>query len=133
MGDEAVITGRPKPQIVGHGAKRLQVGNWTSAEDSFTWQVDVPSSGEFLVTALTKSKGAVLELKAGSQKLERAVETNWDRIEMGRTSRRRHRHLYFRAIVPSVNLEIYQDVGVGEASLEYMKAVKQELNRTQQG
>ena len=36
-------------------------------------------------------------------------------------------------IVPSVNLEIYQDVGVGEASLEYMKAVKQELNRTQQG
>jgi len=36
-------------------------------------------------------------------------------------------------IVPSVNLEIYQDVGVGEAALEYMKAVKQELNRTQQG
>ena len=35
-------------------------------------------------------------------------------------------------IVPSVNLEIYQDVGVGEASLEYMKAVKagtQQINR----
>ena len=30
-------------------------------------------------------------------------------------------------IVPSVNMEIYQDVGVGEASLEYMKAVKQEV------
>jgi hypothetical protein len=27
MGDEAVITGGPKPQTVGHGAKRLQVGN----------------------------------------------------------------------------------------------------------
>jgi hypothetical protein len=27
-------------------------------------------------------------------------------------------------IVPSVNMEIYQDGGVGEASLEYMKAVK---------
>ncbi len=30
-------------------------------------------------------------------------------------------------IVPSVNLEIYQDAGVGDASLEYMKAVKQEV------
>ena len=30
-------------------------------------------------------------------------------------------------MVPSVNLEIYQDVGVGDASLEYMKAVKQEI------
>jgi TAT (twin-arginine translocation) pathway signal sequence len=56
MGDEAVITGGPKPQTVGHGAKRLQVGNWTSAEDSFTWQVDAPSSGEFLVTALTRAR-----------------------------------------------------------------------------
>jgi hypothetical protein len=31
-------------------------------------------------------------------------------------------------IVPPVNLEIYQDGGVGEASLEYIKAVKQELS-----
>jgi len=30
-------------------------------------------------------------------------------------------------IAPSVNLEIYQDVGVRKASLEYMKAVKQEI------
>jgi hypothetical protein len=30
-------------------------------------------------------------------------------------------------IVPSVNLEIYQDIGVGDASLEYMKAVKAEV------
>ena len=30
-------------------------------------------------------------------------------------------------IVPSVNMEIYQDGGVGEASLEFMKAVKQDL------
>jgi hypothetical protein len=29
-------------------------------------------------------------------------------------------------------MEIYQDVGVGEASLVYMKAVKQELNSNQQ-
>ena len=29
-----------------------------------------------------------------------------------------------RGIVPSVNLEIYQDGGIGEASLEYMKALK---------
>ena len=82
-GDEAAIIGVLKPQTVGHGAKRLQVCNWTSAGDSFTWQVDAPSSCKFLVTALTKSKGAVLEPKAASQKLERPVETNWDRIEMG--------------------------------------------------
>ena len=108
MGDEAVITGRPKPQIVGHGAKRLQVGNWTSAEDSFTWQVDVPSSGEFLVTALTKSKGAVLELKAGSQKLKRAVETNWDRIEMGRLRLDKGIHtLTLRAAKPGQRMEFY--------------------------
>jgi len=30
-------------------------------------------------------------------------------------------------IVPSVNMEIYQDGGVGEASLEFMKAVSQEI------
>jgi hypothetical protein len=30
-------------------------------------------------------------------------------------------------IVPSVNMEIYQDGGVGEASLEFMKAVRQEI------
>jgi hypothetical protein len=30
-------------------------------------------------------------------------------------------------IVPSVNLEIYRDVGVGDASLEYMQAVKAEV------
>jgi hypothetical protein len=30
-------------------------------------------------------------------------------------------------IVPSVNMEIYQDGGVGEASLEFMKAVKQSI------
>ena len=29
-------------------------------------------------------------------------------------------------IVPSVNMEIYQDGGVGEASLEFMKAVKED-------
>jgi hypothetical protein len=108
MGDEAVITGGPKPQSVGHGAKRLQVGNWTSAEDSFTWQVDVLSSDEFLVTALTKSKGAVLELKAGSQKLERAVETNWDCIEMGRLRLDKGVHsLTLRATKPGGRMEFY--------------------------
>ncbi len=108
MGDEAVITGGPKPQSVGHGAKRLQVGNWTSAEDSFTWQVDVPSSDEFLVTALTKSKGAVLELKAGNQKLERAVETNWDCIEMGRLRLDKGVHtLTLRAAKPGGRMEFY--------------------------
>jgi hypothetical protein len=30
-------------------------------------------------------------------------------------------------VVPSVNLEIYQDIGVGEASLDYMKAAKQAI------
>ena len=108
MGDEAVIAGGPKPQSVGHGAKRLQVGNWTSAEDSFTWQVDVPSSDEFLVTALTRSRGAVLELKAGSQKLERAVETNWDRIEMGRLRLDKGVHaLALRAAKPGGRMEFY--------------------------
>jgi hypothetical protein len=32
-----------------------------------------------------------------------------------------------RGIVPSVNMETYQDGGVGEASLEFMKSVRQEI------
>ncbi len=108
MGDEAAIAGGPKPQIVTHGAKRLQVRNWTGAEDSFTWQVEAPGSSEFLVTALTKSKGAVLEVKTGSQKLERPVETNWDRIDMGRLRLGKGIHeVTLRAAKPGEKMEFY--------------------------
>lgn len=34
------------------------------------------------------------------------------------------RNAIARGIVPSVNLEIYQDGGIGDASLDYMRAVK---------
>ena len=71
LGDEASIAGNPKPGVVESGAKRLQVRNWTAAEESFSWQVNVPESGEFLVTALTRSKGATLALVSGDQRLER--------------------------------------------------------------
>jgi hypothetical protein len=108
MGDEAAITGGAKPQIVDHGAKRLQVGNWTSADDSFTWRVDVPASGEFIVTVLTKSKGAVLELKAGGKLLERAVQSSWDRVDMGRLQLGKGVHkLTLRASQPGPNMEFY--------------------------
>src|ERR1035437_9437896 len=63
LGDEAARTGGLRPMPVGDGCKRLQVRKWNTADDSFTWQVDVPASGEFDVTALTKSKGAVLRLE----------------------------------------------------------------------
>ena len=108
MGDEAVISGGPRPQVVSHGAKRLQVRNWTSAEDSFRWQVEVPAPGEFLVTALTKSKGAVLELRSGNQRLERPVETNWDRIDMGRLRLGKGIHeVTLRAAKPGERMELY--------------------------
>jgi hypothetical protein len=108
MGDEAAITGGAKPQIVDHGAKRLQVGNWTSADDSFTWQVDVPASGEFIVTALTKSKGAVLELKVEGKRLDRSVQTSWDRVEMGLLQLGKGVHkLTLRASQPGPNMEFY--------------------------
>jgi hypothetical protein len=84
LGDEAAIAGGLSPSMVGDGCKRLQVRNWSTADDSFTWQVDAPASGLYDVTALTKSKGAVLEVKCGDQRLERPVATAWDRIEMGR-------------------------------------------------
>jgi hypothetical protein len=108
LGDEAAVTGGLNVGIVEHGAKRLQVRNWTSAEDSFTWQVEVPDSSEFLVTALTKSKGAVLELKAGGQKLERPVETDWDRIDLGRLRLAKGVHdVTLRATQPGEKMEFY--------------------------
>src|SRR5258708_4629623 len=67
LGDEAAIAGGLSPSMVGDGCKRLQVRNWSTADDSFTWQVDAPASGLYEVTALTKSKGAVLEVKCGDQ------------------------------------------------------------------
>ena len=48
LGDEAAITGGLRPGIVGDGCKRLQVRSWNTADDSFTWQVDVPASGELV-------------------------------------------------------------------------------------
>jgi len=45
LGDEAAITGGLRPGTVGDGCKRLQVRNWNTADDSFTWQVDVPAPG----------------------------------------------------------------------------------------
>jgi hypothetical protein len=108
MGDEASITGELRPGIVGDGAKRLQVRNWSSAGDSFTWQVDVPASGEFQVTALTKSKGAVLEVRSGESRLEQAVSTEWDRIDMGRLTLSKGVHeLSLRATQPSPRMEFY--------------------------
>lgn len=108
LGDEAALTGALKPGIVGNGCKRLQVRNWNAAADSFTWQVDVPASGEFNVTALTKSKGAVLELKSGDQRIERPVSTAWDRIDMGSLKLTRGLHeIRLRATRPSERMEIY--------------------------
>lgn len=108
LGDEAVIAGGPKPGIVGSGCKRLQVRNWNAAEDSFTWQVDVPTAGEFGVTALTKSKGAVLELKSGEQKFEVPVSTAWDRINLGTLKLKKGTHeISLRAPKPGEKMELY--------------------------
>ena len=37
-----------------------------------------------------------------------------------------------RGIVPSVNMEIYQDVGVSDASLDYMRALKMSVERARE-
>jgi hypothetical protein len=108
MGDEAALTGAVKPGIVGDGCKRLQVRNWNTADDSFTWQVDVPAPGEFNVTALTKSKGAVLQLRYDDKKIELPVSTAWDRIDMGRVKLTRGLHeISLRATQPVENMEFY--------------------------
>jgi len=108
LGDEASIAGNPKPGVVESGAKRLQVRNWTAAEDSFSWQVNVPESGEFLVTALTRSKGATLALVSSDQRLERPVDSVWDRIEMGRLRLTRGiRDIALSAPKPGDRMEFY--------------------------
>jgi hypothetical protein len=108
LGDEAAITDGLLPGIVGDGCKRLQVRNWNTADDSFTWQVDVPTSGEFEVTALTKSKGAVLLLQCGDRKVERPVSTPWDRIDMGRLKLSKGKHqISLRATTPIAGMEFY--------------------------
>jgi Alpha-L-fucosidase len=108
LGDEAAITGELRPMTVGDGCKRLQVRNWNTADDSFAWQVDVPAPGEFDVTALTKSKGAVLLLQCGNQKIERPVSTAWDRIDMGRLKFSKGKHeISLRATAPTAGMEFY--------------------------
>src|SRR5579862_3768627 len=108
LGDEAAITGGLRPGIVGDGCKRLQVRGWSTTDDSFTWQVDVPASGEFEVTALTKSKGAVLLLQCGDRKIERLVSTAWDRIDMGRLNLSKGKHqISLRATTPTAEMEFY--------------------------
>jgi hypothetical protein len=108
MGDEAKITGGPRPGIVGDGCKRLQVRNWSKPDDSFTWQVDAPASGEFHVTALTKSKGAAIELAYDGRKIERPVSTAWDRIDMGQVKLTKGVHeISLRASQPVPDMEFY--------------------------
>jgi hypothetical protein len=108
MGDDAALQGSLRPGLVDHGAKRLQVRNWTAAADSFTWQIDVPRATEFEVVALTKSRGAVLELSCGGTKLERDVTTGWDRIAMGQLSVPSGVHsITLRAPRPGRRMEFY--------------------------
>jgi len=108
LGDEAAITGGLRPSVVGDGCKRLQVRNWNTVDDSFTWQVDARASGVYDVTALTKSKGAVLELKCGHQKIERPVATAWDRIELGRLNLSKGmQEITLRATQPVERMEFY--------------------------
>jgi hypothetical protein len=108
MGDEAALTGAVKPSLVEDGCKRLQVRNWNTADDSFTWQVDAPAAGEFNVTALTKSKGAVLELTCDKKTTTHPVSTPWDRIDMGRVKLTKGVHeISLRASQPAANMEFY--------------------------
>lgn len=108
LGDEAAITGGLRPGIVGDGCKRLQVRNWNVADDSFTWAGGRPGVGEFEVTALRKSKGAVLLLQCGAQKIERPVHTAWDRIDMGRLKLSKGKHqISLRATTPVTGMEFY--------------------------
>jgi hypothetical protein len=108
MGDEAEITGALRPGVVGDGCKRLQVRNWNSTADSFTWQVEAPAHGEFRVTALTRSKDAVLEIECGGRRMERRVSTGWDRIDMGvlKLGRGVHR-IRLRATQPAADMQFY--------------------------
>jgi hypothetical protein len=129
MGDEATITGALHPGVVGDGGKRLQVRNWNTADDSFTWEVQAPASGEFNVTALTKCKGAVLELTCGPHKLECGVPTAWDRIEMGRLKLSRGKHqITLRASQPVERMEFYSleliEPRLGEALLRQAKEMR---------
>lgn len=70
MGDGVVLTATLRPGLVSHGCKRLQSRNWSAAGDLFTWQVDVPLSGEYDVTTLTKIKGAVLQLQCDNSRTD---------------------------------------------------------------
>ncbi|MBZ5580723.1 MAG: alpha-L-fucosidase [Acidobacteriia bacterium] len=108
MGDEAKIAGALQPGMVGNTCKRLQVRNWNTADDSFTWQVDAPAGGEFDVTALIKSKGAVLEFTCDGKKTERPVSTAWDRIDLGPLKLTKGLHeISLRAPQPAPNMEFY--------------------------
>jgi hypothetical protein len=56
--------------------------NWIQAEDSITWQVEVPEDGKFAVRLYYSCKegdeGSVLQLSVGESTLQYEVKDAWD-------------------------------------------------------
>ena len=75
------------------------LSKWTEPGDSFTWTLDIQAAGQY----------------AGGD------ANPWNRRHRPACQRQA---AFARGIVPSINLEIYQDGGIGPVSLDYLKALK---------
>ena len=120
MADAAELRGGLKVQPLDHGgAKRYQVSNWSSPQDSFVWTLDANQAGPVRITALIRGKGSAVELSAGSKTLRKSLDCGWDRVDLGAVELSRGTNrIGLTAPQPGTKLELYSlevvDPALGE-------------------
>ena len=108
MADGAELRGGLKARPPDHGAKRFHVSNWTSPEDSFSWELDAPDAGQFQLTALIRGKISLIEYSVGGAATRKSVDCGWDRLDLGRIELSRGiNRVSLRAPQPGPGLELY--------------------------
>jgi len=108
MADAAVLRGNLEAVPADHGAKRFDVKQWSSAEDSFTWRVNAPEAGEYHVTLLINGFDAEIELISGNHNLTSLINTKWNRIDLGILPLKSGTNeLSLKAVKPGKELRLY--------------------------
>lgn len=85
MGGDARLHGTLESRT-DNGCKRFEVRNWTSENDSLTWNIDVSCSGEYEMSMLVSGKDAEVEIATGNTEFICPIDYAWDRKVVGAMS-----------------------------------------------
>ena len=67
-----------------HAERQYHVYDWYTVGDTFTWTVIAEKPDEFVVTLLIEGFTARVELYCNEQTLSHGINTQWDRIQIGK-------------------------------------------------